>query len=75
MKNAEDALKSTLIYGLQERIPLPVFTEANTYWVSMTTERLSANMIQAQRDYFGAHTYKRVDAADNESFHTNWYQS
>ncbi len=73
LKRGEDAVKSVLIHGLTNRIPLPLFTEANTYWVSMTTERLSANMIQAQRDYFGAHTYQRVDAPENQSFHTNWY--
>ena len=74
LKRGENAVKSVLIYGLNNRLPLPVFTEANTYWVSMTTERLSANMIQAQRDYFGAHTYQRVDAHENQFFHTNWYE-
>lgn len=74
LKRGENAVKSVLIYGLNNRLPLPVFTEANTYWVSMTTERLSANMIQAQRDYFGAHTYQRIDALENQFFHTNWYE-
>ncbi len=69
----EDAVKSVLIYGLKHRIPLPLFAEANTYWISITTERLSANIIQAQRDYFGAHTYQRIDASDDQYFHTNWY--
>ena len=73
LKNSEHAVKSVLIHGLLNRIPLPLFTEANTYWISMTTNRLSANMIQAQRDYFGAHTYQRVDAPENQTFHTNWY--
>ncbi len=73
LKNKENAVKAVLIYGLSNRIPLDLFSAANAHWVSMTTERLSANMIQAQRDYFGAHTYQRVDAPENQFFHTNWY--
>jgi len=73
LKDKEKAVKAVLIYGLTNRIPLPLFSSANIHWVSMTTERLSANMIQAQRDYFGAHTYQRIDASENEFFHTNWY--
>ncbi len=72
LKNKENAVKSVLIYGLSNRIPVELISTAHTHWVSMTTERLSANLIQAQRDYFGAHTYQRVDTPENQFFHTNW---
>ena len=51
-------------------IPVPAFSSALNYYDSYRRDRLSANMIQAQRDYFGAHTYQRVDKPG--SFHTNW---
>lgn len=51
-------------------LPFPAFSSAHDYGVSMTRGRLPANMIQGQRDYFGAHTYKRIDAQGD--FHTNW---
>ena len=51
-------------------IPVPAFSSALNYYDSYRRGRLSANMIQAQRDYFGAHTYQRVDKPG--SFHTNW---
>jgi len=51
-------------------VPVPAFGSALNYYDSYRTERLSANMIQAQRDYFGAHTYERVDKEG--SFHTDW---
>ncbi|MEE9362930.1 MAG: NADP-dependent phosphogluconate dehydrogenase [Cellulophaga sp.] len=72
LKNTEAAVKTILIYGLENRIPLELFSAAQLYWVAMTTERLPANMIQAQRDYFGAHTYQRIDALESQFFHTKW---
>jgi 6-phosphogluconate dehydrogenase len=51
-------------------VPIPAFSSALSYYDSYRTARLSANMIQAQRDYFGAHTYERVDRPG--SFHTEW---
>jgi len=51
-------------------IPVPAFSSALNYYDSYRRDRLSANMIQAQRDYFGAHTYERVDKPG--TFHTNW---
>ena len=61
-----------LQYGLSQRVALDSFSSAYNYWVSMTTENLPANLIQAQRDYFGAHTYQRKDTDKSQSFHTNW---
>lgn len=50
----------------------PAFGTALNYFDGLRTERLQANLIQAQRDYFGAHTYQRVDKPANQAFHTNW---
>ena len=59
---------AALTYG----VPAPAMTSALSYFDGYTTERLPANLLQAQRDYFGAHTYERVDAPRGEFFHTNW---
>jgi len=53
-------------------IPVPALSTALSYYDGLRTERLPANLLQAQRDYFGAHTYERVDAPRGEFFHTNW---
>ncbi len=53
-------------------IPLPAMTSALAYYDGYRSERLPANLLQAQRDYFGAHTYERVDRARGQFFHTNW---
>jgi 6-phosphogluconate dehydrogenase len=51
---------------------MPAMGAALAYFDGMRSERLPANLLQAQRDYFGAHTYERVDKARGEFFHTNW---
>ena len=53
-------------------IPVPAFTTALAYYDGYRSERLPANLLQAQRDYFGAHTYERVDQPRGKFFHTNW---
>jgi len=53
-------------------IPLPGISSALAYFDGLRTERLPANLLQAQRDYFGAHTYERIDKPRNQFFHTNW---
>lgn len=53
-------------------LPIPCFTEAVTFHNSITTADSAANIIQAQRDYFGAHTYQRVDDASEKFYHTQW---
>jgi 6-phosphogluconate dehydrogenase len=53
-------------------IPVPAFGSALAYYDGYRMARLPANLIQAQRDYFGAHTYERVDRSRGEFFHTNW---
>ena len=56
--------------AIQMGVPVPGFSSAITYFDAYRNERLWANMIQAQRDYFGAHTYQRVDR--DGTFHTEW---
>ena len=53
-------------------IPVPAFSSALAYYDSYRSADLSANLLQAQRDYFGAHTYERLDKPRGEFFHTNW---
>ena len=58
--------------ALANGIPAPALTSALCYFDGFRSERLPANLLQAQRDYFGAHTYERIDKARGEFFHTNW---
>jgi 6-phosphogluconate dehydrogenase len=53
-------------------IPMPAISSALAYFDGFRSSRLPANLLQAQRDYFGAHTYERVDKVRGEFFHTNW---
>ena len=53
-------------------IPIPAISSALSFYDGYRSERLPANLLQAQRDYFGAHTYERVDKPRGEFFHTNW---
>lgn len=53
-------------------VPVPAFSTALSFYDGYRCERLPANLLQAQRDYFGAHTYERLDKARGEWFHTNW---
>ncbi len=53
-------------------MPVPAFASALSYYDGYRCDRLPANLLQAQRDFFGAHTYERVDAPRGEFFHTNW---
>jgi 6-phosphogluconate dehydrogenase len=53
-------------------VPVPAFASALSYYDGYRAERLPANLLQAQRDYFGAHTYERIDKPRGEFFHTNW---
>ena len=66
------AWREVVAYAVQIGIPMPAFSSALNYFDGYTTERLPANLLQAQRDYFGAHTYERVDTEHGQFFHTNW---
>lgn len=58
--------------SVKHSVPSPAMLSALSYFDGYTSERLPANLLQAQRDYFGAHTYERVDAPRGKFFHTNW---
>lgn len=66
----QQALRDVVSYAVQNGIPMPTFSAAIAYYDSYRSEVLPANLIQAQRDYFGAHTYKRTDKEG--VFHTEW---
>lgn len=68
----QQALRDVVAYAVQQGIPVPTFAAAITYYDSYRAEKLPANLIQAQRDYFGAHTYKRIDKEG--VFHTEWLE-
>ena len=68
----QQALRDVVCWAMQNGIPVPTFAAAITYYDSYRAAVLPANLIQAQRDYFGAHTYKRTDKEG--VFHTEWLQ-
>ena len=70
VENYQGALREVIATAVMNGIPVPCFASALSYFDSYRTETLSANLIQAQRDYFGAHTYQRVDKEG--IFHTEW---
>ena len=72
MKTLVPDWRQVVAYAVSAGIPVPAFSSALGWFDGYTTERLPANLLQAQRDYFGAHTYERVDAPRGEFFHTNW---
>jgi 6-phosphogluconate dehydrogenase len=72
VETAQQGWRRVVTTALENGIPVPAFTTALNYFDGYRSERLPANMLQAQRDYFGAHTYERVDKPRGEFFHTNW---
>ena len=66
------AWRTVAAASVQYGVPAPAMTSALGYFDGYTTERLPANLLQAQRDYFGAHTYERLDSPRGQFFHTNW---
>ncbi|MGP8269148.1 MAG: decarboxylating NADP(+)-dependent phosphogluconate dehydrogenase [Terracidiphilus sp.] len=64
--------RKALIHAVELGVPTPAFSTALAFFDGYRTERLPANLLQAQRDYFGAHTYERIDKPRGEFFHTNW---
>lgn len=72
IKDSESGWRRICGLAIANGIPAPAMTTALTYFDGYRCERLPANLLQAQRDYFGAHTYERVDCPRGEFFHTNW---
>jgi 6-phosphogluconate dehydrogenase len=68
----QDAWRKTLQRAVEMGIPTPAFATALAFFDGYRAGRLPANLLQAQRDYFGAHTYERIDKPRGEFFHTNW---
>jgi 6-phosphogluconate dehydrogenase len=66
------AWRRVIVAATKLGIPVPCLGSALTYFDAYSSARLPANLLQAQRDYFGAHTYERVDKPRGEFFHTNW---
>ncbi|HFM7636710.1 TPA: NADP-dependent phosphogluconate dehydrogenase [Enterococcus faecium] len=70
-KKYQQSVRDVVALAVQAGVPVPTFSSAIAYFDSYRAERLPANIIQAQRDYFGAHTYERVDKEG--IFHYSWY--
>ncbi|WP_144160011.1 NADP-dependent phosphogluconate dehydrogenase [Paraburkholderia sp. BCC1885] len=68
--NYQSALRDVVIAAIKAGVPVPAFASAVAYFDAYRSERLPANLVQAQRDFFGAHTFERVDKEG--SFHANW---
>ncbi len=68
----QESWRKAVIHAVGLGIPTPAFSTALAFYDGYRTERLPANLLQAQRDFFGAHTYERVDKPRGEFFHTNW---
>ena len=72
LENCLPAWRKVVAKSIETGIPMPCMAAAITFLDGYTTDRLPANLLQAQRDYFGAHTYERTDKPRGEFFHTNW---
>jgi 6-phosphogluconate dehydrogenase len=72
VQSAQGSWRRVCATALQNGIPVPAMTSALCYFDGFRSERLPANLLQAQRDYFGAHQYERIDRPRGEFFHTDW---
>lgn len=70
--SAQAAWRKVIALAVGHGIPVPAMSSALAFYDGYRTERLPANLLQAQRDYFGAHTYERIDEPRGQFFHTNW---
>ena len=72
VEKAQPAWRHVIVTAVEHGIPVPAFVNALAYYDGYRSERLPANLLQAQRDYFGAHTYERLDKPG--TFHTEWLE-
>jgi len=72
IKGCARSWRKVVSTAVKKGIPVPAFSTALAFYDAFRSERLPANLLQAQRDYFGAHTYERVDQPRGQFFHTNW---
>jgi 6-phosphogluconate dehydrogenase len=68
----QNSWRQAAISAIQWGVPMPAFSTALSFYDGIRTARLPANLLQAQRDFFGAHTYERTDKPRGQFFHTNW---
>ena len=68
----QSSWREVVALAVSNGIPVPAFSASLAYYDSYRSDRLPANLLQAQRDYFGAHTYERIDKPVGEFFHTDW---
>ncbi|MBV9405472.1 MAG: NADP-dependent phosphogluconate dehydrogenase, partial [Acidobacteriaceae bacterium] len=64
--------RNAIVQAIRTGVPTPAFSTALAFFDGYRSERLPANLLQAQRDFFGAHTYERIDKPRGQFFHTNW---
>ncbi len=74
VQKAQSAWRHVVSTAVLQGIPVPAFTTALAYYDSYRCDRLPANLLQAQRDYFGAHTFERIDKPRGEMFHAEWLE-
>jgi 6-phosphogluconate dehydrogenase len=72
VQKAQGAWRRVIAAGVTHGVPMPAMSSALAYFDGYRTASLPANLLQAQRDYFGAHTYERTDKPRGQFFHTNW---
>jgi 6-phosphogluconate dehydrogenase len=72
LNDYQPSWRRAVIQAIEYGVPTPAFSTALSFYDGFRTGRLPANLLQAQRDFFGAHTYERVDRPRGEFFHTNW---
>ncbi len=72
LEKADEGWRKVCAAGIISGVPMPAMTSALSYYDGYRCEKLPANLLQAQRDYFGAHTYERIDAERGKFFHTDW---
>ncbi len=72
LNRAQGAWRQVVALAVTAGIPVPAFSASLSYYDSLRCARLPANLLQAQRDFFGAHTYERVDRPEGQMFHTQW---
>lgn len=72
LKGAQKGWRRALCFAIDKGIPTPCLASALSFYDGISSERLPANLLQAQRDFFGAHTYERIDCPRGQHFHNTW---
>ncbi len=72
LNDYQESWRHAIIHAIGFGVPTPAFSTALAFYDGYRTQRLPANLLQAQRDFFGAHTYERIDQPRGQFFHTNW---